>query len=55
VIKDVVVNLSSRSEQDFTPDYAISLAGAFGAHVVGIAFVYDASFPTGPSAGFRSS
>jgi nucleotide-binding universal stress UspA family protein len=51
VIKDVVVNLSSRSEQDFTPDYAISLAGAFGAHVVGIAFVYDAIIPDGAFGG----
>jgi nucleotide-binding universal stress UspA family protein len=51
VIKDVVVNLSSRSEQDFTPDYAISLADAFGAHVVGIAFVYDAIIPDGAFGG----
>jgi len=47
VIKDVVVNLSSRSKQDFASDYAISTAAAFGAHVVGIAFVYDAIIPDG--------
>jgi nucleotide-binding universal stress UspA family protein len=51
VIKDVIVNLSSRNEQDFAPDYAVSVAGEFGAHLVGIAFVYDAIIPDGAFGG----
>ena len=51
MIKDVIVNLSSRNEQDFAPDYAVSVAGEFGAHVVGIAFVYDAIIPDGAFGG----
>jgi nucleotide-binding universal stress UspA family protein len=51
VIKDVLVNLSSRSQQNFTPDYAISIAAALGAHAVGIAFVYDAIIPDGAFGG----
>ncbi len=47
MIKDVVVNLVGRGPQDFAADYAVSLAASFGAHLVGIAFVYDAVIPDG--------
>jgi nucleotide-binding universal stress UspA family protein len=49
MIKDLVVNLVGRAPQDFTVDYAVSLAKTFDAHVTGIAFVYD---PVIPDAGF---
>jgi nucleotide-binding universal stress UspA family protein len=51
VIKDVVVNLSGRDRQDFVADYAVSLGAAFGAHIVGIAFVYDPVIPDGSLGG----
>ena len=51
MIKDVVVNLSSRGPQDFAADYAVSLGAAFGAHLVGIAFVYDPVIPNGTMGG----
>src|SRR5256885_5574087 len=47
VIKDVVVNLSGRVRQDFAADYAVSVGAAFGAHLVGVAFVYDPVIPDG--------
>lgn len=49
MIKDVVVNLSRG--QDFAADYAISLGAAFGAHLVGISFVYDPVIPDGTMGG----
>jgi nucleotide-binding universal stress UspA family protein len=49
VIKDVVVNLSGR--QDFAADYAVSLGATFGAHLVGIAFIYDPVIPDGALGG----
>src|SRR5262247_945073 len=51
MLKDVVVNLSGRAPQDFAADYAISLATAFGAHVVGIAFLYEPVIPDGTLGG----
>jgi nucleotide-binding universal stress UspA family protein len=45
MLKDVVVNLSSGHPQDFAADYAISVAAAFEAHVVGVAFVYEPVIP----------
>jgi nucleotide-binding universal stress UspA family protein len=47
MIKDMVVNLVGRGPQEFAGDYAISVAATFGAHLVGIAFVYDAVIPDG--------
>ena len=41
MVKDLVVNLSGLAPQDFAADYAVSVASTFGAHVAGIAFVYD--------------
>jgi nucleotide-binding universal stress UspA family protein len=51
MIKDIVVNLSGRVAQDFAADYAISIATAFGAHVTGIAFLYDPVIPDGSLGG----
>src|SRR5262249_17919671 len=45
MIKDVVVNLTGGHPQDFACDYAISVAAAFGAHVVGVGFVYEPFIP----------
>ena len=41
MLKDIAVNLSGRVAQDFAADYAISMAAAFGAHVAGVAFLYE--------------
>jgi nucleotide-binding universal stress UspA family protein len=51
LIKDVVVNLAGRAPQDFAADYAISFAQAFGAHIAGIAFLYDPVIPDGTLGG----
>jgi nucleotide-binding universal stress UspA family protein len=51
MIKDVVVNLSGRGQQDFAADYAVSIGATFGAHLAGIAFVYDAVIPDGSLGG----
>lgn len=40
MIKDIVVNLGL-GEKDPTGDYAISMAAAFDAHVLGVAFAYE--------------
>jgi nucleotide-binding universal stress UspA family protein len=45
MIKDIVVNLSVREDGGFVGDYAISVASACGAHLTGIAFVYDPIVP----------
>ena len=45
MIKDVVVNLSGGETRDVAADYAISVAKSFGAHVVGVAFVYEPVIP----------
>ncbi len=45
MLKDVVVNLSGAAPQDFAADYAVSVAKAFGAHVTGVAFVYEPVIP----------
>lgn len=44
MIKDVIVNLGL-GERDPAGDYAISLAQAFGAHVLGAALAYDVVIP----------
>lgn len=38
MIKDVLVNLSTKSDRDEARDYAISVAREFSAHITGIAF-----------------
>jgi nucleotide-binding universal stress UspA family protein len=45
MIKDVVVNLAGGETQDAASAYAIALAHMFGAHVVGVAFVYEPVIP----------
>jgi nucleotide-binding universal stress UspA family protein len=45
MLKDVVVNLSGATPQDFAADYAVSVAKAFGAHITGVAFVYEPVIP----------
>ncbi|MGA9198550.1 MAG: hypothetical protein WB037_25995, partial [Pseudolabrys sp.] len=40
MIKDIVVNLPLRANKDRITAFAASLAGYFGAHVTGIAFMY---------------
>lgn len=51
MLKDVVVNLSGRAPQDFAADYATSVAATFGAHAVGIAFLYEPVIPDGTLGG----
>ena len=41
MIKDLVVNLTIGVERDAAAHYAISLASAFQAHLVGVAFIYN--------------
>ncbi|HXW27315.1 MAG TPA: universal stress protein [Xanthobacteraceae bacterium] len=53
MFKDVVVKLSLDASADPTASYAISLAGAFDAHLTGIAFGYEPDVmpdPSGPGA-----
>jgi nucleotide-binding universal stress UspA family protein len=45
MIKDIVVNLTGGHPQDFASDYAISLAAPLGAHIAGVAFVYEPVVP----------
>ncbi len=45
MIKDIVVNLTMGKNGGPAGDYAISVASAFGAHLTGIAFVYDPIVP----------
>jgi nucleotide-binding universal stress UspA family protein len=49
MIKDIVVNLSVGENGGPAGDYAVSLAAALEAHVVGIAFVYDPIVPVSSS------
>jgi len=44
MLKDIVVHLSG-DEQDMATKYAISAAHTFGAHLTGIAFVYEPVIP----------
>jgi nucleotide-binding universal stress UspA family protein len=45
MIKDLVVNLGGSGTPDVAAGYAISMAKAYGAHVVGVAFVYEPVIP----------
>lgn len=45
MIKDIVVNLSVSGDGHPAGEYAVSVAGAFDAHLTGIAFVYDPIIP----------
>jgi nucleotide-binding universal stress UspA family protein len=41
MFKDIVLNLSIDNDRDVTRDYAISVADALQAHLVGVAFAYE--------------
>ncbi len=45
MIKDIVVNLSVGEKAGPADDYAVSVAATFGAHLAGIAFLYDPIVP----------
>jgi nucleotide-binding universal stress UspA family protein len=45
MIKDMIVNLTIGAERDVAADYAISVARAFGAHLSGVGFAYEAVLP----------
>jgi nucleotide-binding universal stress UspA family protein len=45
MVKDIVVNLTGGQPQDFAADYAISIAAAFDAHIVGVGFIYEPIIP----------
>jgi nucleotide-binding universal stress UspA family protein len=50
MIKDILVNLSL-GDRDPAGVYAVSMAEAFGAHVLGVAFAYEAAIPVGAMGG----
>jgi nucleotide-binding universal stress UspA family protein len=50
MVKDIVVSLNLSERGGFAGDYAISVADKFGAHLAGVAFVYDPIIPV--SGGF---
>ncbi len=45
MLKDIVVNLTLGRQDDPASDYAISLAGQFGAHLTGVAFALQPGLP----------
>ena len=45
MIKDIVVNLSIAEDGGVVGDYAVSIADTLGAHIAGIAFVFDPIVP----------
>ena len=51
MIKDVIVNLTVGAARDVAAEYAVSVAGAFGAHLSGIGFAYQAVLPGTPFGG----
>jgi nucleotide-binding universal stress UspA family protein len=45
MIKDIVVNLSVAESGGYAGDFAVSVASAVGAHLTGVAFVFDPIIP----------
>ena len=45
MIKDIVANLSVGGSRDVTTDFAVSVAATFGAHLTGLAFLYEPLAP----------
>jgi nucleotide-binding universal stress UspA family protein len=45
MVKDIVVNLTGATPQEFAADYAISLARLFEAHIAGVGFIYEPVIP----------
>jgi hypothetical protein len=42
MIKDIIVNLSVAKNDSAVANYAASVAAALQAHLIGVAFIYDA-------------
>ncbi|HZS64491.1 MAG TPA: universal stress protein [Xanthobacteraceae bacterium] len=55
MVKDVVVNLMVGGSRDAAAEYAVSMSGTFGAHLVGIAFAYEPVLPAVIGAGIPES
>jgi nucleotide-binding universal stress UspA family protein len=51
MIKDIVVSLGGPGQQDFTVNYAVSVAETFAAHIAGVAYIYDPVIPEGALGG----
>ena len=51
MIKDVLLHLSTDATAEFTTDYAVSVAGAFGAHLAGVAFAFEPALSVAPIGG----
>jgi nucleotide-binding universal stress UspA family protein len=51
MLKDIVVNLTPGRPHDPAMDYAISLAGQFGAHLTGVAFALEPAIPASSMGG----
>jgi len=45
IMKDIAFHISPRASQDASIDYAVSVAGAFDAHLTGVAFALQPSLP----------
>jgi nucleotide-binding universal stress UspA family protein len=45
MIKDIVANLSVGASRDVATDFAVSVAATFGAHLTGLAFLYEPLAP----------
>ena len=45
MIKDIIVNLEHQIARDPARDFAVTIAEAFDAHIVGVAFAYAPEFP----------
>jgi hypothetical protein len=45
MIKDIVANLSVGISRDVATDFAVSVADTFGAHLTGLAFLYEPLAP----------
>lgn len=55
MLKDIVANLTPSRPQDPAADYAISLAGMFGAHLTGLAFALEPAIPAGAMGGIAGN
>jgi nucleotide-binding universal stress UspA family protein len=55
MIKDIVVALSVGGSRDVAADYALSVAGAFNAHLTGVAFAYEPVIPGNVMGGVPAS
>jgi nucleotide-binding universal stress UspA family protein len=51
MIKDILLHLSSDTKHDLAAPYAVSVAEAFGAHLVALTFGYEPVLPAFPEGG----